>query len=140
MEVMYPKSSGLDVHKKFVIACVFVENGKGGTKTVKRRFGTTMTELGELACWLQRYGIEQVAMESTGIYWKPVYNLLHQDFDIWVVNAQHLSRVPGRKTDESDAEWLTKIMQYGLLNRSFIPEEWQRGHGSKRVKSIFTIE
>jgi transposase len=126
MEVMYPKSSGLDVHLKFVIACVFSQNKKGETKVIKRRFGTTTNELSQLVSWLQEHGVEQVAMESTGVYWKPVYNLLHPHFDIWVVNAQHLSRVPGRKTDESDAEWLTRLMQYGLLNRSFIPDEWQR--------------
>jgi transposase len=126
MEVMYPKSSGLDVHLKFVIACVFSQNKKGETKASKRRFGTTTNELSQLVSWLQEHGVEQVAMESTGVYWKPVYNLLHPHFDIWVVNAQHLSRVPGRKTDESDAEWLTRLMQYGLLNRSFIPDEWQR--------------
>lgn len=126
MEVMYPKSSGLDVHLKFVIACVYVVNAKGQSKAVKRRFGTTTSGLRELVSWLQSHGIEQVAMESTGVYWKPVYNVLHAHFDVWVVNAQHLSRVPGRKTDESDAEWITRLMQYGLLNRSFIPDEWQR--------------
>ena len=126
MEVMYPKSSGIDVHQKFVIACVFVVNQKGESKAVKRRVGTTTNELRTLVSWLQGYGIDQVAMESTGVYWKPIYNLLHPHFDVWVVNAQHLARVPGRKTDESDAEWLTRLMQYGLLNRSFIPDEWQR--------------
>ena len=126
MEVMYPKSSGLDVHSKFVIACVFVENKKGEAKAEKRRFSTTTTGLRELVSWLQGHGMEQVAMESTGVYWKPVYNLLHPHFEVWVVNAQHLSRVPGRKTDETDAAWLTRLMQYGLLNRSFIPDEWQR--------------
>jgi transposase len=65
-------------------------------------------------------------MESTGVYWKPISNVRHGSFDVWVVNAQHLSRVPGRKTDESDAEWLTQLMRYGLVNRSFIPDEWQR--------------
>jgi transposase len=126
MEVKYPKSSGLDVHRKFVVACVMIPNKKGELEAVKRRFGTTTHELNELRRWLQSHGIEQVAMESTGVYWKPVYNMLHPYFDVWVVNALHLSRVPGRKTDESDAEWLTKLMRYGLVNRSFIPDEWQR--------------
>ena len=126
MEVMYPKSSGLDVHLKFVIACVLATNEKGESKAIKQRFGTTTNQLRELVSWLQGHEIKQVAMESTGVYWKPVYNLLHPHFEVWVVNAQHLSRVPGRKTDESDAEWLTRLMQYGLLNRSFIPAEWQR--------------
>lgn len=126
MEVKYPKSSGMDVHRKFVVACVMTPNEKGEVKAVKRRFGTTTSELDEMRRWLESQGIEQVAMESTGVYWKPVYNMLHAYFDVWVVNAQHLSRVPGRKTDESDAEWLTQLMRHGLVNRSFIPEEWQR--------------
>ena len=79
-----------------------------------------------MADWLVSLNVTHVAMESTGVYWKPVYNILHPALDVWVVNARHLRQVPGRKTDESDAEWIAKLMSYGLLERSFIPEESQR--------------
>jgi transposase len=79
-----------------------------------------------LADWLSNHGIKQVAMESTGVYWKPVYNILHERFDVWVVNARHLAQVPGRKTDDTDATWIAKLMRHGLLQPSFIPDEWQR--------------
>jgi transposase len=92
----------------------------------RKRFETTTDELRAMSAWLASHGVTHVAMESTGVYWKPIYNLLHQDFDTWVVNARHLSQVPGRKTDEGDAEWICKLMRYGLLEQSFIPDEWQR--------------
>jgi transposase len=126
MEEMYPNSSGLDVHQKFVIACIFVLDSKGKRQSVRKRFGTMTNELHTLVAWLQGYGITHVVMESTGVYWKPVYNLLRPHFETWVVNAQHLAQVPGRKTDETDAEWITKLMRYGLLTPSFIPEQGQR--------------
>lgn len=126
MEVLYPSSCGLDVHKKFVVACVYVENRKGELKPKRKRFATTTSGLRELAEWLSEQSITHVVMESTGVYWKPVYNLLHQFFETWIVNAQHLSQVPGRKTDDKDAEWITKLMRHGLLTPSFIPEQPQR--------------
>jgi transposase len=126
MEEVYPQSCGLDVHHKFVVACVLIPDKQGKLKAVKCRFSTTTKGLGELAEWLRSYAIKQVAMESTGVYWKPVYNVLHHDFDVWVVNARHLAQVPGRKTDDTDATWIAKLMRYGLLRPSFIPEEWQR--------------
>lgn len=126
MELMYPKSSGLDVHKNFVIACVYVCDAQGKEQAIRKRFGTMTNDLLELARWLKDYGITHVVMESTGVYWKPVYNLLCPCFEVWIVNAQHLAKVPGRKTDDTDAMWITKLMRYGLLTRSFIPDEWQR--------------
>ena len=126
MEEIYPESSGLDVHQKFVVACVLIPNRAGQLKPKRQRFATTTQGLGDLAKWLSNHGIKQVAMESTGVYWKPVYNILHDDFDVWVVNARHLAQVPGRKTDDTDATWIAKLMRYGLLQASFIPEEWQR--------------
>lgn len=124
MEVMFPKCSGLDVHKRMVVACVVDESGR--MEQVRKRFGTTTVELEGLRSWLSSYGITQVAMESTGVYWKPIYNVLHEHFEVWIVNARHLAQVPGRKTDESDAAWSTKLMSYGLLERSFIPDVEQR--------------
>ena len=126
MDEIYPESSGLDVHQKFVVACVMLSNGEGQLQPVRRRFATTTKGLHELADWLSNHGIKQVAMESTGVYWKPVYNVLHERFDVWVVNARHLAQVPGRKTDDTDATWIAKLMRHGLLQPSFIPDEWQR--------------
>jgi transposase len=126
MDEIYPESSGLDVHQKFVVACVMLSNGEGQLQPVRRRFATTTKGLHELADWLSNHGIKQVAMESTGVYWKPVYNILHERFDVWVVNARHLAQVPGRKTDDTDATWIAKLMRHGLLQPSFIPDEWQR--------------
>jgi len=119
---MFPHSSGLDVHKRFVVACVCTPAGEYR----KQSFETTTSALRDLVAWLQTMGVTHVAMESTGVYWKPVYNILHPHFEVWVVNARHLAQVPGRKTDESDAQWITRLMRYGLLSPSFIPEEWQR--------------
>lgn len=126
MELTYPRSSGLDVHQKFVIACVYVPDKTGQEKAVRRRFETTTSALQALAEWLTSHGIQQVVMESTGVYWKPVYNILSVHFETWVVNAHHLAQVPGRKTDETDAMWITKLMRYGLLTPSFIPPTEQR--------------
>jgi len=126
MDLMYPTSSGLDVHQKFIVACVYVEEKAGHEKAIRKRF-TTMTEgLQELVEWLLEHKITHVTMESTGVYWKPVYNILSIHFETWVVNARHLKQVPGRKTDETDAMWITKLMRYGLLTPSFIPPEEQR--------------
>ena len=126
MDEIYPESSGLDVHQKFVVACVMVPNRQGQLKPERRRFATTTKGLHELAKWLASQGVKQVAMESTGVYWKPVYNILHEQFEVWIVNARHLAQVPGRKTDDTDATWIAKLMRHGLLQPSFIPDEWQR--------------
>lgn len=126
MDEVYPDSSGVDVHQKFVVACVMLPNRQGKLKPERRKFATTTKGLHELAEWLAGHGIKQVAMESTGVYWKPVYNILHERFEVWVVNARHLAQVPGRKTDDTDATWITKLMRHGLLQPSFIPDEWQR--------------
>lgn len=126
IEITYPHSSGLDVHKKTVTACVMVPNRGGGCQPRSKTFATTTAGLRALAGWLQQQAITHVAVESTGVYWKPVFNLLAPEFDVWVVNAHHVSQVPGRKTDVSDAEWLTDLMRHGLLRKSFIPDLPQR--------------
>ena len=126
MDVMFPRCSGLDVHQKFLIACVMVSDSEGQLQQERRRFGTTTNELLALVTWLSGFDVTHVVMESTGVYWKPIYNILHDHFETWVVNAHHLAQVPGRKTDETDAQWITKLMRFGLLQPSFIPAEWQR--------------
>jgi len=118
VEVLYPKACGLDVHKATVVACAIIA-GKRSTRT----FGSTTSQLLELANWLDDLGVTAVAMESTGVYWKPVYNVLELIplEALMVVNAQHIKKVPGRKTDASDAEWIADLLRHGLLRPSLIP-------------------
>jgi transposase len=121
MDVINPRCCGLDVHKKMVVACII---------TPERRevctFSTMTRGLGELKEWLAGNNVTQVAMESTGIYWKPIYNLLEDSFTLLVVNAQHIKAVPGRKTDVKDAEWIADLLRHGLVKASFIPDRKQR--------------
>jgi transposase len=126
MRIIYPKVAGLDVHKKTVVAAVIVQTPAGDWHQERRTFSTMTQDLLTLADWLMGYGVTHVAMESTGEYWKPIFNILEEGFEVILVNAQHLSRVPGRKTDQSDAEWIAELMQCGLLKASFIPPVGQR--------------
>jgi transposase len=127
MQVLFPKSAGLDVHKKTVVAAyVTGQDNQGNFTFTTRTFGTMTGELLELGDWLNEAGITHVAMESTGEYWKPVYNIMEDQFALLVVNAHHVKHVPGRKTDYNDAQWLAQLMTYGLLKASFIPPEGQR--------------
>ena len=127
LEVTFSHCCGLDVHKKSVTACALVPKDDGqGVKQAIKTFKTTTGALRELADWLASLGVTHVAMESTGVYWKPVYNILVEQFELWVVNARHLKQVPGRKTDVKDAEWIAQLMRLGLLERSFIPDVEQR--------------
>ncbi|MCL6577586.1 IS110 family transposase [Kyrpidia sp.] len=122
MQVVHECCCGLDVHKKTVVACVI-------TPKVKeiRTFGTMTKDLLEMSDWIMNHGCTHVAMESTGVYWKPIYNLLEdQGFEILVVNAQHIKQVPGRKTDVRDAEWIADLLRHGLLRGSYIPDRAQR--------------
>lgn len=141
MRIVYEKVAGLDVHKKTVVAAIIVQQAAGGWHQEKRTFGTVTTELLALADWLMGLGVTHVAMESTGEYWKPVFNILEDGFEVILVNAQHLSRVPGRKTDQSDAEWIAELMQCGLLKASFIPPVGQRElRELTRFRSTFVRE
>lgn len=125
MEVVYPRCSGLDVHKRFVVACLsIVEDGQRHKEL--RQVGTMTDEILALKAWLQASGCRQIAMESTGVFWKPLYHLLEDSFDIVLVNAQHMKAVPGRKTDVKDAEWIADLLQHGLLKASFIPSKEQQ--------------
>jgi transposase len=121
MEVIYRCVSGLDVHKQSVVACRrrLLEGGKVD-KEVKT-FGTTTASLLALLDWLREWQVSHVAMESTGVYWKPIWNILEGHMELLLVNARHLKTVPGRKTDVKDCEWIAQLMQYGLLKASFVP-------------------
>lgn len=122
MEVVYKNCCGLDVHKKSIVACIMT-----GRKKEIRTFGTMTEELLELVDWIKETKCECVAMESTGVYWKPIYNLLElEEIKSLVVNAHHIKNVPGRKTDVKDAEWIAKLLKHGLINGSFIPSREQR--------------
>ena len=126
MNVLYERCCGIDVHKQTVVACVIVLDGAGKAVKETRTFGTMSADLQALATWLQTKGCTHVAMEATGVYWKPVYNLLEGQFAILVVNAEHLKKVSGRKSDVQDAEWIADLLRHGLLKGSFIPSAQQR--------------
>lgn len=126
MEILYERCAGLDVHKKNVKAC-FASPAEDGKRKKETRTYLTMTQnLLELRDWLKEQGCTHIALEATGVYWKPIYNLLEGDFEILVVNAHHLKTVPGRKTDVKDAEWIADLLSHGLLCASFIPSAPQR--------------
>lgn len=126
MQVIYNRCAGLDVHSATVVACVMITESDGTLKRQTRTFGTMTRDLLELGDWLQAQQVSQVAMESTGSYWKPVYNLLEGQVELLVVNAQHIKAVPGRKTDVLDSEWIADLLRHGLLRGSFIPPKPQR--------------
>ncbi len=122
MEILYECCCGLDVHKKSVTACIITPDGK-----VIRTFGTMTDDIVELVNWIKSEDCSHVAMESTGVYWKPIYNLLElEGIEVFVVNARHIKAVPGRKTDVKDAEWIADLLRHGLLKGSYIPSREQR--------------
>jgi transposase len=126
MQVVYERCCGLDVHKRTVVACRIVPGPDGTPGKEIRTFGTLTPELLILCDWLAEAGCTHVAMEATGVFWKPIYNLLEDQFSVLVVNAQHMKAVPGRKTDVKDAEWIADLLRHGLLRASFIPDRPQR--------------
>ena len=121
MQVVHERCCGLDVHKKTVVACVLLTAPTGQVTKVVRVYATMTADLLALGDWLSSLGVTQVAIESTGIYWRPVFNLLEEGRTVTLVNAQHLKRVPGRKTDVRDSEWLADLLRHGLLRPSLIP-------------------
>lgn len=122
MQTVYERCCGIDVHKKLIVACL-----RNGKKAELRKFDTLTSSIKELGNWLLENKCEMVAMESTGAYWKPIYNILELlDIDVMVVNAHHMKNVPGRKTDAKDAEWIADLLQHGLLKASYIPNKEQR--------------
>jgi len=126
MEVIYERCAGLDVHKKTVVACRVHSQERGRKAQETRTFGTTTAELLGLLDWLMEWECSHVAMESTGEYWKPVYNILEGEVEILLLNARDIKAVPGRKTDVGDAEWITELLRHGLLRASFVPPKPQR--------------
>jgi transposase len=126
MQVIHDHCAGLDVHKKTVVACVWITPPDGRATRETRTFGTMTADVLALGDWLKSQGVTHVAMESTGVYWKPIYNLLEGNFVLLVVNAHHIKAVPGRKTDVADAEWIGDLLRHGLVRASFIPPRPQR--------------
>lgn len=127
MEVVHERCCGLDVHKDKIVACLLTPGGAGGrAKRELRTYGAFTGELLALADWLGEQGCTHIAMESTGSYWKPLYNIFEGRFELLIVNARHLKLVPGRKTDIKDAEWIADLLRHGLLRSSFIPPRGQR--------------
>lgn len=120
MEEIYERCCGLDVHRDSITACIMIGYGTQKRKLIKT-FQTFTSDIKELANWLKSFNIQQVAVESTGIYWKPIFNIFEGDFEVILVNAQHVKNVPGKKTDVKDSEWLCKLLKCGLLSKSFIP-------------------
>jgi transposase len=126
MEVVYTHCAGLDVHKKTVVACRLVPGRDGELMRETRTFGTLAADLAQLADWLVEAGVTHVAMESTGVYWQPVWNALEERLELVLANAASIKAVPGRKTDVKDAEWIADLLRHGLIAPSFVPERAMR--------------
>src|SRR6266576_3590212 len=125
MQVVYQRCCGLDIHKKLIVACLLLMSSQGVQKEI-RTFNTTLADLYRLRDWHVAIECQMVAMESTGVYWRPIWNVLEEELVLMLVNAQHMKAVPGRKTDMKDAEWIAELLQHGLLRASFVPPRPQR--------------
>jgi transposase len=152
MERVLERCCALDVHKRQVTACVHVPDREGRRSELRAEFQTVTSELLALRDWLKGLGVTHVAMEATGVYWKPVYYLLEDDFELWLVNAQHVKNVPGRKTDVQDAQWLCQLLEHGLVRASFVPPKpirelrdltryrkslvWERAREANRLQKL----
>jgi transposase len=126
MQVLHERCVGLDVHKKTVVACVLITQPDGVVQKHTVTFGTMTPDILALGDWLKSHGVTHAVMESTGVYWRPLYQLLEGNFTLLVANAQHIKRMPGRKTDVTDAEWLADLLRHGLIAPSFVPAQPQR--------------
>jgi transposase len=118
---MHERCAGLDVHQKTVVVCVLTGAAGSEAKQEKRTFTTVTSDLQKLGDWLGESEVTQVAMESSGVYWKPVWAVLEGQFDLTLANAAHIKNVPGRKTDQKDAEWIAELLRHGLIEKSFVP-------------------
>ena len=123
ISIMHPICCGLDVHKEKISACILSTDSQGEEQSEIREFGAFTDDLLELRDWLVANNCPVVAMESTGVYWRPVHNVLEHHLSIILVNARHIKNVPGRKTDIADSRWLASLLRHGLLRGSFIPEK-----------------
>jgi transposase len=125
MRIVYQRCCGMDVHKDSVTTCVLLIDEYGEWRSEKRKFRTMTRDLREMATWLASLRVEAIAMEATGVYWKPVWNILEAEkkFHLLLVNAHHIKQVPGRKTDQKDSEWIADLLQHGLLKASFVPPQ-----------------
>lgn len=126
MDVLYERCCGLDVHKRTVVACLVVPGPDSKPVKEVRHFGTMTDDLLRLGDWLGAREVTHVAVESTSVYWKPLWNLLEEPCALLLVNARHVKAVPGRKTDVKDGEWLADLLRHGLLRPSFVPDRAQR--------------
>lgn len=127
IDAIYKRVCGLDVHKKTIVGTVILEDADGQLQEETRKFGTLPSELEKLAAWIKEHDVELTVMESTGVFWKPVYAALEEyDLKIYVVNARHVKNVPGRKTDVTDSQWLASLARCGLLKNSFVPDKGLR--------------
>jgi transposase len=141
MDVLHSHCAGVDVHKKTVVVCRLTADASGQVVSETRTFATFTRDLLALSDWLQAGGVTHVAMESSGEYWKPLYNVLEGQYEVLVVNAQHMKAVPGRKTDVSDAAWIADLLRHGLLRGSFIPDPQQRDlRDLTRLRSTIVAE
>lgn len=123
MEIVHQVCAGVDVHKERIAVCVRVVGGDGKANRQVRTFGTMTHQIEELRVWLEGFGVTDVAMESTGVFWKPIWNILCGHFELHLVNPRHMKNVPGRKTDVKDCEWICQLLQFGLLRSSFVPSQ-----------------
>ena len=123
VSIIHPICCGLDIHKKKISACLITVDSSGNEESIIKEFGTFTNDLLELRDWLLEYECPIVAMESTGIYWRPVHNVLEGFMEVVLVNARHIKNVPGRKTDISDSKWLAGLLRHGLVKGSFIPDK-----------------
>jgi transposase len=123
MEILLERCAGMDVHQESIVVCVLTTESSGEVQSEVRTFGTLTKNLFELLKYLEFHSVTHIAMESTGIYWKPVFNILEGYFTVVLANAQRIKNVPGRKTDVCDAEWIAKLLRVGLVEPSFVPSE-----------------
>ena len=121
MEVIIERGCGIDIHKKTIVACLLI--GKAGEKPKKtvKTFSTMTRDLLVCKDWLESEGCTHVAVESTGVYWKPIFNIMEDSMEVILANARHIKNVPGRKTDVKDCEWIAELLRHGLIKGSFIP-------------------
>lgn len=140
MDLLHPRCAGLDVHKDTVVACTRVQIGAEVTYVTKT-FKTSTRSLGELSDWLTQHGCTHIAMEATGVYWKPVWHILEGHFELILANAQHIKGVPGRKTDVLDSQWIADLLAHGLIRASFVPPaQIHQLRGLTRTRKQFVHE